>query len=170
VSVAEAVAFFLAQAVKIGLAYALFFTGSVNTIYRLALQCTGTSGGGYVFQFALYTFWTLIAFFCFLILRSMFGATPVRIGGVGKRGAINTNGEELGAYSLASAMWIAFYMVFGNTVVASLRLALPGAAAAIGLGTSVTGSIAVFVIFILLRRAFSGDMGNPANAASRPRR
>ena len=164
----EAVAYFLAHVIKIGLVSAITFTGATIALYRWSFQFDRALGQ--VVQIGLSAAWALVAFFCFLILRGLFGATPARIGGASGRRTIGTNGEEFGAYALAAAIWVIFFMLIGSPLFIYLRTSQPQAGAVLGYVIPVIGSIVVFVIFILLRRAFSGGAPNPTDAWSRPQR
>jgi hypothetical protein len=156
----EVLAYFAAHAIRIAAVYAATSLNVLLPLYKWAYS-TGGSLAVLPISFGLSLIWAGLALPLFLIGRGIADGVPPIVGGTGREGAITTTGAEIGAYVVAHLVGIVVVMSLSSLVLfavyASLyRAGSPGFARLLGVVVSILATVVVFLIFVTLRRAFTG--------------
>ncbi|HEV2334172.1 MAG TPA: hypothetical protein VGS13_01615 [Stellaceae bacterium] len=156
----EVLAYFAAQAIRIAAIYLLSSLNVLVPLYKWAYS-TGGSLAVLPVSFGLSLMWMGLALPLFLIGRGILEGVPAIVAAAGRAGAITTTAAEIGAYVVAHLIGILVVMSLSSLVLfavyASLyRAGSPGSARLLGLAVSIIATVAVFLIFVALRRAFTG--------------
>jgi len=154
----EALAYLLANLVRIAGAYVVFLMGFLTPIFLWAYHAGGI-GASMLLSFAIGVLWVSFAFALFLPARGLFDGTPTSVAGQGGARAIASNGSEISAYALSHLIGIiasiAFSYELTGPLLASLRR--QGHAALgyiVGITFSLVFMILTFVLFIYVRKMF----------------
>lgn len=155
----EVLAYSVAHGIRILTVYLLSYLGVLAPLYKWAYS-TGGSLAVLPVSFGLGLIWAGLALPLFLMARGLFGGVPAIVAGPGKEEAITSTGAEIGAYFLAHLIGIVALMVLNSLILFPLYTALyrsghAGFSLPLGAALSVVTTVAVFVIFVALRRAFS---------------
>jgi hypothetical protein len=162
----EVLAYSVTHGIRIAAIYLLSYLGVLVPLYKWAYS-TGGSLAVLPVSFVLSLFWITLALPLFLMVRGIFGGVPAMVAGPGREEAITSTGAEIGAYFVAHLIGIVALMLLNSLILFSVYTALyrsghSGFSLPLGAALSVIAAVAVFLIFVALRRAFS--------AAPEPRR
>ncbi len=157
----EAGAYFAAHLVRIAAIYGLSAAHILQSLYLWARHAGGAFAG-LLLGFGLTVLWMSAALLLFLAARSLVGGAPATIVKSGNGAAIASTGPELAAYALAHLLGFATLDAVSAAGVSALHVSLRlagqvGLSIALGVASSLVITVLMFVLFVFLRQAFTGD-------------
>jgi hypothetical protein len=149
----EILAFVFAELVKLVGTFGLSLAGLLSPLYLWAMHAGGPTAF-FAVSVGLSACWGLVMLAVFLPIRGLLGGVPALVAGPGRDYAITTRGGEIGAFALAYCIVVGLVIATSASLLAPLYVALgPRLAPALGLAISLLSAVAIYAVFVGLRRA-----------------